>query len=135
MNTTRKDLREGGQIILAHGEVTGHMHKVTVCDQPGIDAPAPGMALAQYFEEPDGTRYLMALEPVMLRHHTHGDIRLDPAAAAEGAVVLARGLMPGETIPGQYRQGDVLLHPKGKGTWEVRRQTEKEPDGWRQVAD
>lgn len=113
MNTTRIDRREHGRIILAHGEVTGHCHEVTT-----IAGDIPGLDVAQFFEEPDGTRMLLVLEPCMLRHDEHAPIALDPAA------------------PVQARQGDVLLHPAGPGAWRVIRQREGyQPDVWRQVAD
>lgn len=101
---TAKDLRENGRVILAHGEVTGHCHEVT-------------LPTAQFFEEPDGRRVLLALEPCELIHPEHGRIALDPAR------------------PVQARQGDVLLFPIGQGAWEVRRQREYTPAAIRQVAD
>lgn len=114
MTQTRQDRREAGRIILAHGEVTGHAHEVLTADT----TLPPDLATAQYFEEPDGTRYLLLLKPCILTHQEHGRISLDPAA------------------PAQVRQGDVLLMPVGPGTWRVMRQREWEgPDAWRQVAD
>ena len=108
----RARLRESGRIILAHGEVTGHCHEVVT--DTGLP---PDMEMAQYFEEPNGRRTLMVLAPCLLRHQEHAPIPLDP------------------DHPIQARQGDVLLIPTGKGTWDVRRQAEETPDGWFQVAD
>lgn len=110
----KKDLREQGRIILAHGEVTGHSHQVVTA----LDAP-PTFDRAQFFEEPDGTRMLLVIgdEPVYVKHDEHARLTLDP------------------TRPAQVRQGDVLLTPRGTGAWKVTRQREFEPDGWRQVAD
>ena len=106
-----KDLREQGRIILAHGEVTGHCHEV-VAVEAGLETPA------QYFEEPDGRRVLLALGPCVLRHEEHGLVTLDPARQV------------------QARQGDVLLTPLGNGAWSVTRQREWDgPESWRQVAD
>jgi len=107
-----KDLREAGRIILAHGEVTHHHHEILTETQT-----VPDLALAQYFEEPDGTRVLLALAPVLLRHQEHAPVRLDPAD------------------PTQVRQGDVVLTPIGPGTWKVTRQSEYLPEGWRVVQD
>jgi hypothetical protein len=121
-----KDLREHGRIILAHGEVTGHCHEV-VCDV------AADLDQAQYFEEPDGRRVLMALMPCVLQHEEHGRIRLDPSEAARGA---AGERDAGGRLIGQARQGDVCLHPIALGTWQVIRQREGySPETWRQVAD
>ena len=110
---TKRDVREAGRIILAHGEVTGHCHEV-IC--VATDAP-PTMAQAQFFEV-DGVRELIGLEPCVLRHQEHAPIALFPDQ------------------PIQVRQGDVLLQPTGPGTWRCVRQSEwAGPDEWRQVAD
>lgn len=98
------DCRTSGRVILAEGEVTGHCHEVFLGEP-------------QFFEEPDGRRVLIALEPCELRHQEHGTIALDPAN------------------PVQVRQGDVLLNPIGIGAWEVIRQREYSPEAIRQVAD
>ena len=108
----KKDLRENDRIILAHGEVTGHCHEVLSAS--GAIMP---FDMAQFFEEPDGRKVLIALEPCNLIHQEHGLIALDPNKQE------------------QYRQGDVLLDPIGKGTWEVIRQREYSPERIRQVAD
>lgn len=109
----QKDLREQGRIILAHGEVTGHCHEVVAATQTGVDVPP-----AQYFEEPNGRRVLLVLEPCLLRHQEHAPIALDPTRQV------------------QARQGDVLLTPTGPGCWTVTRQREWDgPEAWRQVAD
>jgi hypothetical protein len=112
--TTQKDLREHGRIILAHGEQSGHMHHVVT----DVEAP-PSMDRAQYFEEPDGTKMLLVLgdDPLYLRHDEHARLTLDP------------------TKPVQLRQGDVLLTPAGPGAWKVTRQSEYLPAGWQVVAD
>ena len=108
-----QNARESGRIILAHGEVTGHAHEV-VC--AATDAP-PDMEQAQFFEV-EGVRTLIVLAPCVLRHHEHAPIALSPDRQE------------------QLRQGDVLLHPTGPGTWTVIRQQEQyEPEVWRAVAD
>lgn len=104
-----KDAREHGQIILAHGEVTGHAHRVV-----GIETEIP---FAQFFEEPDGRRVLLATEKCLLRHDEHDPVELDPAH------------------PVQIRQGDVFLNPLGGGAWECIRQSEYDAREIRQVAD
>jgi hypothetical protein len=105
----RKDLRDNGRIILAHGEVTGHCHEIV-----GTDVELPD---AEFFEEPDGRRVLLALKPCVLRHQEHAPIHLDPDHLI------------------QARQGDVLLTPLGPGAWVVTRQREYSPEAIRQVAD
>ena len=109
----RQNARENGRIVLAHGEVTGHLHEVVTTDT-GLP---PGMDAAQFFTEPDGTRMLLLLEPAVLRHQEHDPIALDPAK------------------PVQARQGDVLLTPQGKGAWKVTRQVEYTPERVVNVAD
>lgn len=104
-----KDARENGRIILAHGEVTGHCHEVV-----GVDL---GLPAAQFFEEPDGRRVLLATEKCLLRHDEHDPVELDPAH------------------PIQVRQGDVLLNPLGGGAWECIRQNEYDAREIRRVAD
>lgn len=109
--TGTKDLREAGRIVLAHGEMTGHHHSIYA--GPDTDL----IPDAEYFEEPDGRRILLALQPCVLRHQEHGVIALDPAK------------------PTQVRQGDVLLNPIGPGAWQVIRQQEYVRGELRQVAD
>lgn len=110
---TRQTRREQGRIILAHGEVTGHCHEVVTADAERV----PTFEQAQFFDGPDG-RELVCLVPCVLRHEEHGRIVLDP------------------TRPMQVRQGDVLLHPTGPGTWRVIQQQEwAGPEVWRAVAD
>ena len=108
-----KDARTQGRIILAEGEATGHCHEVLT---PDAEAP-PGMASAQFFEEPDGRRVLLVLEPCVLRHQEHGPLMLTPIDTQD------------------YAQGDVYLQSLSPGCWHVRRQSEQVPDGWRYVAD
>ena len=108
---TTRDLREAtGHIILAEGEVTGHCHVVGAVDSTGV-------ATAEFFEEPNGRRVLLALARCALTHPEHGRIVWDPAA------------------PTQVRQGDVLLTPIGQGAWAVTRQVEYVRGALRQVAD
>lgn len=66
------DAREGGRIILAHGEVTGHAHEV-------LD-PAGSLPAAQFFEAPDGRRFLLVEQACVLTHQEHGPIALAPGA-------------------------------------------------------
>jgi hypothetical protein len=71
---TGADAREQGRIILAHGEVTGHAHEVVPAEITAItDMPA-----AQFFQEPDGTRFLFVERPCALIHQEHGPIALMP---------------------------------------------------------
>lgn len=108
-----KDLREHGRIILAHGEATGHCHEIVAEVGAPVDLPP-----AQFFEEPDGRRVLLAVAPGALHHDEHGLIHLNPQR------------------PQQVRQGDVLLNPIGPGAWHVIRQRAGySPESIRQVAD
>ena len=70
---TGKDVREGGRIILAHGEVTGHAHEVLEERCLDFDTPA-----AQFFEEPDGQRFLFVHRACVLTHQEHGPVSLAP---------------------------------------------------------
>lgn len=112
-----KELREGGRVILAHGEVTGHCHEVIDASTVTLDPAEIEIPAADFFEEPSGRRVLLVNRPCVLRHDERGFIALDPAK------------------PTQVRQGDVLLQPIGDGAWEVRRQREYAPDAIRNVAD
>jgi hypothetical protein len=114
MSTIKKrDAREEGRIILAHGEVTGHAHEVVTADHETI----PTVDQAQFFEF-DGVRELIVLVPCVLRHQEHAPITLDPVK------------------PEMWRQGDVLGVPTAPGVWRIERQREwSGPDAWRQVAD
>lgn len=113
LSPTRKDARTQGRIILAEGEATGHCHEVVARD---TEVP-PDLASAQFFEEPDGRRVLLVLEPCVLRHQEHGFLALTPTDTQD------------------YAQGDVYLQSIGAGCWHVRRQSEQMPEGWRNVAD
>jgi hypothetical protein len=61
---------DNGRVILAYGEVTGHVHEVI-----GIDNrdSVPPMEL---FQEPDGQRLLVIRKPSQLKHEEHGAIDL-----------------------------------------------------------
>jgi hypothetical protein len=112
--TTTRDLKTRGRVILAEGEVTGHVHEVVDTAAPDRE---PTLPAADFFEEPDGRRVLLVTRPCLLTHQEHAPIALDPAH------------------PVQVRQGDVLLQPISEGAWAVIRQREYEPAGIRNVAD
>lgn len=61
-----------GRVILAYGEVTGHVHEVTGVDNAD---PVPAMAL---FEEPDGSRLLVVRRDALVAHDEHATIALAP---------------------------------------------------------
>lgn len=118
-----RDLKRDGRVILAWGEVSGHVHEVALAD-PTTDTPE--LPAVEYFEEPDGRRVLLVLQPVELKHvifstgefsQDHTTIRLDPQN------------------PIMVRQGDVLLKPLGPGAWEVIRQREEADGATRLVLD
>lgn len=125
----KQNAREGGRVVLAHGEVTGHCHEVVT--EAGV---APSFAEAQYFDGPVGRELIALTDGLMERHDEHGVIELNRADAERGAEALRSGEKV-EKVPGFYRQGDVLLLPTGFGSWRVIRQRQLEPEGWRQVAD
>lgn len=56
--------REGGRVILAHGEVTGHAHAIV---EGGADL----------FETVNGEHFLRLERPVSVRHEEHAPIPLD----------------------------------------------------------
>lgn len=72
---TGKDVQERGRVILAHGEVTGHAHEV-IAETPTETALPP----AQFFEEPDGRRFLFVERPCLLLHQEHGPISIPPGS-------------------------------------------------------
>lgn len=111
---TKQTARHQGRIILAFGEVTGHMHEVLTAEALAV----PDESQAMFFTHDDGTRELVLLAPCVLRHDEHAPIALDPSH------------------PQQVRQGDVLLQPLGPGAWRVIQQREGySPESWRAVAD
>ena len=61
----KKISREGGRVILAHGELTGHAHAIK----------AKG---AELFEFDDLDRLLKVVKPVALEHEEHDTVRLPP---------------------------------------------------------
>lgn len=61
--------REGGRIVLAHGEVTGHAHAIA-SPQATLYEPKVGDAAALAL----GTRILAARASVALTHEEHGAI-------------------------------------------------------------
>lgn len=70
---TGKDASEQGRVILAHGEVTGHAHEVV--GAAGVATQAPP---AQFFEDPNGRRFLFVDRTCALTHQEHGTISLAP---------------------------------------------------------
>ena len=55
--------RENGKLVLAHGEVTGHMHAIAEMD-------------AEMFTEKDGTLYLRAPSGCTVTHQEHAPVTL-----------------------------------------------------------
>jgi len=56
-----------GDIVLAHGEVTGHAHRIKELQ-------------ADVFMGAAGTRFLRAAEPVNLTHEEHATVSIPPGA-------------------------------------------------------
>lgn len=71
---TGKDIREAGRVILAHGEVTGHAHEVVAA----VPSETTALPAAQFFEQPDGRRFLFVERACVLTHQEHGTIALAP---------------------------------------------------------
>lgn len=69
-----QEVHESGHVILAHGEVTGHAHEV-IAATPHTDTDLPP---AQFFQEPDGRRFLFVNVACRLTHQEHGAIALAP---------------------------------------------------------
>jgi hypothetical protein len=59
--------RDGGRIVLAYGEVTGHAHAIE-------------SATAVLTETDTERRFLQIMERAFLRHEEHGTITLEPGA-------------------------------------------------------
>jgi hypothetical protein len=59
---------EGGRIVLAYGEATGHAHAIAVAD-PATDVDARLLALGD-------RRFLEVPSPTSIRHEEHGAIDL-----------------------------------------------------------
>ena len=69
-----------GDIILAHGEVTGHAHRIA-------ETPSAKLWSA------DAERFLQVLETVSLKHEEHSTISLPPGSYQ---VVIQQQYTPGE---------------------------------------
>ena len=72
--------REGGRVILAHGEVTGHAHALT--DQSAVlmsfKRPNPILNDGRGATSPLEERYLSVGRQSTLSHEEHGPIELPP---------------------------------------------------------
>jgi hypothetical protein len=121
----KRDLREDGRIVLAHGEVTGHAHEVLLAMETDT---VPAFDQAQFFEV-DGRRELVVLAPCVLRHQEHSAMLLYP----DGSSTCRDQTV---SYPALLRQGDVLLRPLGPGVWQHIQQIEQPvPGEWARVAD
>lgn len=83
---------EGGRIVLAHGEVTGHAHAIydylkkpaqrreqpAAADEIAEAAIARAQAKARLWRAPNGERYLEVTETVTLRHEEHTQHSIPP---------------------------------------------------------
>lgn len=65
-NGCRELPRENGAIVLAHGEATGHAHRIT-------------NRLAKYWEAPSGERFVTTAARSKLAHEEHGAPTLEAA--------------------------------------------------------
>lgn len=96
-------IQEGGDIILAHGEVTGHNHKIRsdktrLLKSPSaeqlVDAAQYVLRAPQEREQPTQTRGFLHLpEPAALTHEEHGAIELP---AGNFKIVIQREYVPTE---------------------------------------
>lgn len=73
---------DGGRIVLAHGEVTGHAHAIydhAADALQGHDAAPGGTgSKARLWRARNGERYLEVVEPVTLKHEEHTAHKLPP---------------------------------------------------------
>ena len=60
--------REGGRVILAHGEVTGHAHAITAPDAELLATPGATADMAD--------RFLRLRSKAVLAHEEHGHIEV-----------------------------------------------------------
>lgn len=74
--------REGGKVVLAHGEVTGHSHAIAA-----KSAKFVGVVNDQVMR-----RYLEAPRDVVLRHEEHAEIRI---AKGTYEITIQREYAPG----------------------------------------
>lgn len=72
--------REDGNIVLAHGEVTGHRHRI------------PSRHANLYRTEMDA-RYMRVTAPVQLRHEEHTTVKIPPG---DYRISLHTEYVPGE---------------------------------------
>lgn len=88
--------REGGRIVLAHGEVTGHAHAIksraATLKKRKASAPSRGRAEQQARALVEDA-LLIAKAPVVLRHEEHSPIHLPPG---NYVVRIQREYAPGE---------------------------------------
>lgn len=70
-----KDITPKDGIVLAHGEVTGHAHR--------IDVPKKEQGKVRYWDA-GAERYLQVLEQVTLRHEEHGAVLLEKGIYRQG---------------------------------------------------
>jgi len=75
--------RLDGPVILAYGEVTGHMHQIALPDEQHTKKVCYWDAGAE--------RFLQVLETVALTHEEHGPITLEPGIYRQGFQVEERG--------------------------------------------
>lgn len=70
--------REGGRVILAHGEVTGHAHALTDPSVVLMSLKVPVQARVGGTNNETEERYLKVGKVSTLRHEEHGPIDLPP---------------------------------------------------------
>ena len=78
-SSTKKVPRQGGRIVLAEGELTGHAHVVE-------------SDLAELLDDVTGLRFLTIREPGRIVHEEHAAIGIDPGVYQ---VVRQREYVPG----------------------------------------
>jgi hypothetical protein len=71
---------DGGRIVLAYGEVTGHAHAIHEIDRVAI------------LEGPDGRRWLRVTEAAALSHEEHATVVVPPG---EYEITIQREYAPG----------------------------------------
>jgi len=99
----KKAPRDGGRVVLAYGEVTGHSHAIEsrdcslYLDDAAPSAPDAMQILARLGGGQTGAlipdKVLSARRPVSLKHEEHGTVRIP---AGDHVVRIQREYAPGE---------------------------------------
>jgi hypothetical protein len=116
--------REGGRVVLAHGEVTGHAHAIT----------APKAQLFRFEDNGGGGGFFRPPTEKTFLQVGEGELRFAEVVAPAGAKVDERS--PVERLLGvALRHEEHAPIPLPPGDYQVIRQREYDPEKSRLVAD